>query len=677
MPEAAESLDQEVISDNKIIFEQLLAHLQKADSEILVATAWFTDDVLFNALLTKVRSGVQVDLIIADNEENQKLDFDSLSRAGATVLRVKNVGYGMMHQKFCVIDRRLVLHGSYNWSVNAKKNNHESIIITNHQETVASLVKVFFDIKQRAVRIMNGQPAEAVNGSQQHLTGSTTNLPAEFQPTTNGKLEPTDPAEDFRAVLDAMLAAETAVFDRDALRREGNERAKSTNGDANVLGNSLDSIYSEFVNAINLAEDKKRRIVTKIEDLKHKAQETCSQRTSLKIETVTAAFNTQREVYKSKVENLKGVNGELSKSILAFQTVKIPECQRKIEELKAEVDECEREFVKPQVRWFQMIPVIIFTTVLFLYLFLFYSSAAYILLFSEADAKEARMNGIEIPPPEVFHPQALSLVLERGWPSFLLVILFAIVPIGFACSQIFTDKKWLQIVFLVLGLTVVDAFIAAKVAKAIHEIDYLTGQVDHPFTFESLPENINFYLVFVLGALGLLLLKFAFGKFNKLMEERDPDIQYRKSRVRMKQLKGLIESRLAAMAEHQKDVQALNSDVVSNERQIEARTQSILELNTEEASSIEKCKLELSDKLVSLERTAGIYNSHVENDNIRVRVDALRDRISVYLEGWNDLLYREYSILRAEEKAMQARNVVEKWQNEKLVQERIDNRITT
>lgn len=671
---AADRLDQEVISDNKVIFERLLAHLQQASSEILVASAWFTDDVLFDALLVKARSGVQVDLIIADNEENQKLDFDSLARAGATVLRVKNVGYGMMHQKFCVIDRRLVLHGSYNWSINAKKNNHESIIITNHQETVTSLVRVFLDMKGRAEKIVNGQPPELAEDSPRHLNGKAQDFQMQSQPINPEKIQ-IEPSEQFRQVLDAMLAAETAGFDRDALRREGYERAKSTNGDANVLGNALDSIYSVFVNAINLAEDKKRRILTKIEELKHKAQETCSQRTALKIDTITADFNIRRDILKSKIENLKLTNDELSKSIQSFQAVKIPECQRKIDGLREDIRDCESEFVRPQMRWFQMIPVIVFSVVLFFYLFLFYSSAAYILLFSEADAKEARMNGIEISPPEVFHPDALSLVFDRGWPSFLLVIFFAIVPIGFACSQVFTDKKWLQGLFLITGLTVVDAFIAAKVAKAIHEIDYLTGQVDVPFTVNSLVENMNFYLVFVLGALGLLLFKFAFGKFNKLMEERDPDIHFRRSRVKIKQFREAIESQVAVMAEHERAVQALYSDVTSNQRQIETHTQDILELSTVEANVIEKSKLELSDSLVSLERIAGIYNSHVENDNIPIHVDAMKDRINVYLEGWNDLLHAEYAVARAIDKSVQAKNVVDNWQKEKLANGRLDNRI--
>lgn len=131
-----EIFKQELISDNQQIFERILQSINNARQEILVATSWFTDDLLFNALLRKCDEGVKVDLILGDSQEDDKLNFQELINKGATVLKIKNVGYGMMHLKFCVVDRHLALHGSYNWSVNARKNNHESIIVTTHNSTV-------------------------------------------------------------------------------------------------------------------------------------------------------------------------------------------------------------------------------------------------------------------------------------------------------------------------------------------------------------------------------------------------------------------------------------------------------------------------------------------------------------------------------------------------------------
>jgi phosphatidylserine/phosphatidylglycerophosphate/cardiolipin synthase-like enzyme len=37
-------------------------------------------------------------------------------------------GAGIMHQKFAVIDRRVVFTGSYNWTVAAERYNHENLL---------------------------------------------------------------------------------------------------------------------------------------------------------------------------------------------------------------------------------------------------------------------------------------------------------------------------------------------------------------------------------------------------------------------------------------------------------------------------------------------------------------------------------------------------------------------
>lgn len=106
--------------------------------------AWFTNDELFDILLDRANHGVQVSVILPEHADNEKLDFEILDRSpNAEVIKIKNVGYGMMHQKFCVIDRKVAIKGSYNWSKNAK-NNHENVIVTNFSKTVEEFVRTFF-----------------------------------------------------------------------------------------------------------------------------------------------------------------------------------------------------------------------------------------------------------------------------------------------------------------------------------------------------------------------------------------------------------------------------------------------------------------------------------------------------------------------------------------------------
>src|SRR5690606_26276912 len=160
------------------------------------------------------------------------------------VIKVRSVGYGIMHQKLCVIDRNVALHGSYNWSINARKNNHESIIVTTHAQPIESLAKTFFEIKEKSLSFMSGEESANVK-----------NFDVDRTPVSNF-VKPVssdwDSTTEFAKILDSMIAAEVSNFDRNLLHRQGYERSKSNNGDPQVLGKAFDSVYSVFINEINV-----------------------------------------------------------------------------------------------------------------------------------------------------------------------------------------------------------------------------------------------------------------------------------------------------------------------------------------------------------------------------------------------------------------------------------------
>ena len=93
-------IDQRTISNNQEIFETISRELKEAQQEILVVAAWFTDPSLFELLKEQAENGLNVQIIIADNDDNKRIDFDRLPDSEHNVLRVKNVGYGIMNQKY-------------------------------------------------------------------------------------------------------------------------------------------------------------------------------------------------------------------------------------------------------------------------------------------------------------------------------------------------------------------------------------------------------------------------------------------------------------------------------------------------------------------------------------------------------------------------------------------------
>lgn len=120
------------------IRNQIIPLLNQAEDEVSVAMAWFTSSELFQSLLKCLERGVKVELVLLDNATNFMYyapDFNQLIDAGG-VLRIARPENGFMHHKFCIIDDKIVITGSYNWTYYAETRNIENIIVSDNQEVI-------------------------------------------------------------------------------------------------------------------------------------------------------------------------------------------------------------------------------------------------------------------------------------------------------------------------------------------------------------------------------------------------------------------------------------------------------------------------------------------------------------------------------------------------------------
>lgn len=126
-------------------FSNIRSHIQTelktAKDSIFVAVAWFTDAKLFDILCQKAMNGLDVQLIVMDDDitRNCSIDYSKLEVCGGKVFQINNEITGiLMHNKFCVIDKTNTITGSYNWSIKAQ-TNHENITITKDSEELAEM----------------------------------------------------------------------------------------------------------------------------------------------------------------------------------------------------------------------------------------------------------------------------------------------------------------------------------------------------------------------------------------------------------------------------------------------------------------------------------------------------------------------------------------------------------
>ncbi len=126
---------------NRDIYNNIKNEIIAAEKHVFIAVAWMTDHYLFRILCEKAKSGIEIQIIINDDEINfnqeYSIDFSKIESFGGKVfVRTLKEGSGIMHSKFCLIDSTIIMTGSYNWTKQAREYNSESILIMKNEHLV-------------------------------------------------------------------------------------------------------------------------------------------------------------------------------------------------------------------------------------------------------------------------------------------------------------------------------------------------------------------------------------------------------------------------------------------------------------------------------------------------------------------------------------------------------------
>lgn len=127
------------------IQRQIKDEVTKAKYMIWVAVAWFTDRELYDLLITKRKEGLSVQVMILDDDINNN---SGLTFRDFYTIKVPKAGRyeNIMHHKFCIIDLKTVVHGSYNWTNKARYNN-ETIDVEVNRENAEKFADQFLKLK--------------------------------------------------------------------------------------------------------------------------------------------------------------------------------------------------------------------------------------------------------------------------------------------------------------------------------------------------------------------------------------------------------------------------------------------------------------------------------------------------------------------------------------------------
>lgn len=124
--------------------------LDNASESIHFLAYSFTNDEFGQILIQKAGSGLDVTGVMDEEQvnSNQGTEFDPLRQAGIDVRLDGNPG--LMHHKVFIIDEKVVILGSYNFSRNAEINNDENSLIIFSPEIAQLYLQDFQRIYSQA-----------------------------------------------------------------------------------------------------------------------------------------------------------------------------------------------------------------------------------------------------------------------------------------------------------------------------------------------------------------------------------------------------------------------------------------------------------------------------------------------------------------------------------------------
>lgn len=124
------------------ISRQIIREIDNAQSSVDVAIYSFTSRDIAKSLHNAQKRGVNVRIILDGGRAKNSI-------SSYIFFRKNNLNQKLveptMHNKFAIIDEKLLITGSYNWTVSAEKRNFENILFIRNSPDVIKQYKAQFD----------------------------------------------------------------------------------------------------------------------------------------------------------------------------------------------------------------------------------------------------------------------------------------------------------------------------------------------------------------------------------------------------------------------------------------------------------------------------------------------------------------------------------------------------
>lgn len=123
--------------------ENAIIHtIRKAKQSVKICVFTISENNITDEIIATHKRGISVKIVTDNDKLNDRgSDIRRLADAGIVVKIDQSSSH--MHHKFCVVDKRVLITGSYNWTKSAADRNQENLLIMEDPKMVRSYLHEF------------------------------------------------------------------------------------------------------------------------------------------------------------------------------------------------------------------------------------------------------------------------------------------------------------------------------------------------------------------------------------------------------------------------------------------------------------------------------------------------------------------------------------------------------
>jgi len=115
--------------------QAVISEIRKAAQTIDIAMYYLSSRDITRALVQASENNVRVRIVLDQSQE-----IEHASKSGYLIkhgFEVRyHLGFGLMHNKFAIIDGKSLITGSFNWTLTAEERNEENLLIITDEGTI-------------------------------------------------------------------------------------------------------------------------------------------------------------------------------------------------------------------------------------------------------------------------------------------------------------------------------------------------------------------------------------------------------------------------------------------------------------------------------------------------------------------------------------------------------------